>query len=132
MQSPFEGAYQHAVYNRMLAMVYSALDYGASPEDYRMRFRKEWSKRGVYQLAELLLLCARPDWSEFPETFWMNPWIAKHLSVYDAASLCHFVELWLKDEPLPYLVSTDPLDEDRKVKDLERLHSALNRSNVRL
>jgi hypothetical protein len=125
-KSPVEDAYHQAVYNRLLSMIYSALNYGVSPEQRKI-FRKDWNERGSFQLAELLLRCAHPDWASYAETFWMNPWIAKHLLACDAGSLCHFIDQWLDDQPLPQLVSEDPLVEDRKVKDLERLFSALNR-----
>jgi len=109
-------------------MIYSALNGGRSPRE-RKRFRKEWTERGCYQLAELLIQCGRPDWASYPEGFWVDPWIGKHLEVYahDPASLCYLLNLWLENEPLPFAVDEDPYVEDRKVKDLERLFNALNR-----
>jgi hypothetical protein len=41
--------------------------------------------------------------------------------------LCYILEQWLDNEPLPVAVSEDPRVEDRKVKDLAKLYSALNR-----
>jgi len=125
IKSPIKDAYRAAVDNRLFSIVYLALNEGVSPED-RKTFRKDWVKRGSYRLAELLLRCARPDWASYPETFWMRPWIAEHLLAYEAGNLCYFIEQWLDDQPLPPLVSEDPFMEDRKVKDLETLFSALN------
>lgn len=125
-RSPIEGAYHHAVNNRLFSLVYFALNEGISPE-YRKSFRKDWSERGSYELNQLLLRCARLDWASYPETFWVNPWIAKHLLACEVGSLCYFIDQWLDDQPLPPLVSEDPLVEDGKVRDLERLFSALNR-----
>ena len=126
IKSPIEDAYRFAVHNRMLSMVYSALNGGVSPE-HRRAFRKEWVERGSYRLGELLLLCARPDWASYAETFWIDPWIAGHLLAYDAGSLCYFIDQWLENQPLPLSVSEDPLVEDHKAKELERLSAALNR-----
>jgi hypothetical protein len=106
-------------------MVYSALNGGVSPED-RDNFRKDWNERGSYRLNELLLQCACSDWASYPETFWIDPWIAEHLRTYDAGDLCYHIDQWLRSEPLPPDVSQDPLVENSKVKDLERLFSALN------
>jgi hypothetical protein len=126
IRSPIEDAYHHAVYDRLYSMVYSALNYGIDAE-YRQSFRRDWTERGSYSLAQLLLRCARPDWASHPETFWINPWISEHLIVCEAASLCQIIDEWLADEPLPLLVSEDPEVEDKKVKQLERLFTALNR-----
>lgn len=124
-KSPIESAYHLAVHNRMLSLIYSALNDGVSPDD-RESFRKDWAERGSYRLAELLLRCARSDWSSYPETFYVNPWIAAHVRGHAPESLCYFIDQWLEGKPLPLLVSVDPLVEDRKVKELEKLHSALN------
>jgi len=126
IKSPVEDAYHHAVRNRLLSLVYCALNEGVPPED-RKHFRKDWSQRGSDVLNQLLLQCARSDWASYPETFWVNPWIAQHLLVYEVGDLCYYIDQWLDDQPLPPLVSADPLVEDLKVKDLERLFSALNR-----
>jgi hypothetical protein len=67
------------------------------------------------------------EWNSYPETFWINPWVAKHLLEIDANSLFYIVDQWLADEPLPDFIDPDPLVEDQKVKDLHRLFSALNR-----
>jgi hypothetical protein len=83
--------------------------------------------RRALQHHQVLLLCARPDWASYPDTFSVDPWIAKHLQAHEAGSLCYIIDQWLDDQPLPPLVSEDPLVEDRKVKDLTRLFSALNR-----
>jgi hypothetical protein len=120
--SPIKDAYHHAVYNRVVSMVYCALN-GSGSTDY---IRKDWKKRGTYQLTQLLLQCARPDWSSHPETFWIAPWIADHLRASDPNRLYYIVDQWLEGQPLPYLVSDDPFVEDAKVKELERLFSALN------
>ena len=125
-RSPIEDAYRHAVHNRLLSSVYCALNYGVDAE-YRKSFRKDWSERGSYNLAQLLLQCARPDWTSYPETFWMNPWIGEQLKASEPSGLCYFIDQWLEDQPLPALVSDDPYVEDGKVKELERLFSALNR-----
>lgn len=126
MKSPIEDAYRHALQNRLLSSVYCALNDGVDAKS-RKRFRKDWRERGSYNLAQLLLQCARPDWTSYPETFWMNPWVAEQLKASEPDSLCYFIDQWLDDEPLPFLVSDDPQDEDRKVIELKRLFSALNR-----
>jgi hypothetical protein len=124
-KSPIEDAYYHAVSNRLFSLVYFALNDGV-PLDGRKSFRKEWSERS-YELNQVLLLCARPDWASYPDTFSVDPWIAKHLQAHEVGSLCYIIDQWLDDQPLPPLVSEDPLVEDRKVRDLARLFSALNR-----
>lgn len=126
IKSPIKAAYTHAIYNRLHSMVYFALNEGIPPED-RRAFRRDWAERGSYLLAQLLLQCARPDWASHPETFWVDPWIAEHLLACEAGSLCYFIDQWLDDRPLPPFVSEVPLVEDHKVKELERLFSALNR-----
>jgi hypothetical protein len=125
-KSPIEDAYRAAVSNRLLSIVYFALNDVIPPED-RKSFREEWSERGTLRLGELLLRCTRPDWAEYPETFCLRPWIAENLRGCEPDSLCYVLEQWLDNEPLPPEVSEDPREEDRKVKDLARLFSALNR-----
>jgi hypothetical protein len=125
-KSRIEDAYHFAVNNRLFSMVYFALNGGVSSKN-RKRFRKDWRERGSYYLTQLLLHCASPDWNSYPEAFWINPWVAEHLRGCDPSSLYFIIDQWLDDEPLPTLVSADPSEEDRKVKDLEKLHSALNR-----
>ena len=126
IKSPIETAYHRAVHNRLFSMVYFALNESV-PAEHRKRFRKVWSERGSYHLIELLKQSASPNWESFPETFWMNPWIAEHLRACDPSGLFYIVDQWLADEPLPIEVSVDPHEEDRKVQDLKRLFSALNR-----
>jgi hypothetical protein len=126
IKSPIEDAYWHAVSNRLFSMVYSALNGGVPLEDRKL-FRKDWNERGTYHLNLLLLQCARPDWSSHPETFWIDPWIAEHLLAREEGSLCYIIDQWLDNQPLPYLVSEDPLVEDEKVRDLKKLFLALNR-----
>lgn len=126
IKSPIEDAYHDAVFHRLLSIVYFALNDGVPPE-HRKNFRKDWVKRGSYLLGQLLLRCASPDWASYPETFWVDPWIAENLLASEAGSLCYFIDQWLDDQPLPPLVSEDPRVEDRKVKELQRLFSALNR-----
>jgi hypothetical protein len=109
-------------------MIYSALNGGRSPKE-RKRFRKEWTERGCYHLAELLIQSGRPDWASYPEAFWVAPWIGAHLQAYrhEPASLCYVLNKWLENEPLPFAVDEDRYVEDRKIKDLEKLFKALNR-----
>lgn len=125
-KSPIEAAYHDAIAHRLHSMVYLALNEGVPAED-RRRFRKDWSERGSYHLIQLLKHSASPDWNFYPETFWVNPWVAKHLKEIDANSLFYIVDQWLAGEPLPDFIDPDPLVEDRKVKDLHKLFSALNR-----
>ncbi len=125
-KSPIENAYYNAVSNRLFSIVYFVLDEHVPPED-RESFRKDWAERGSYHLAEILLRCASPDWASYPETFCMRTWIAEHLVAYEPARLCYIIDQWLDGQPLPPLVSDDPLVEDRKVKELGKLFSALNR-----
>jgi hypothetical protein len=125
-KSPIELAYHNAVSNRLFSMVYFALNEGVSSE-CRKSFRKDWRGRGSYHLVQLLKRSASPDWESYPETFWMNPWIADNLRAVDEDRLYYIIDQWLDDRPLPSLVSEDPRVEDRKVRDLERLFSALNR-----
>lgn len=106
-------------------MVYWALNEGVQPED-RKSFRREWGERGSYALNQLLLQCTGPDWASYPETFWIDPWIGEHLSKYQVGDLCWYIDQWLDDQPLPPAISPNPLVEDGKTKDLERLFSALN------
>jgi hypothetical protein len=105
-------------------MVYAALNGGIEPK-YRKRFRKDWSERS-YELNELLLLCSRPDWASYPDTFWVDPWVAEHLLAHPEGSLCYYIDQWLAAEPLPPDVSEFPVVENNKIKELERLFSALN------
>jgi hypothetical protein len=126
IKSPIEDAYRHAVHNRLLSSIYCALNYGVEPE-YRKSFRKDWRERGSYNLAQLLLQCARPDWSSYPETFWINSWIGELLRTCEPRDLCYFIDEWLEDKPLPPFVSDAPQDEDSKVRELRKLFSALNR-----
>ena len=114
-------------------MVYAALKGGVPPED-RKRFRKEWSEEGSHPLREVLLNCGRPDWTSYPDTFWIDPWIWEHLIAHcggiqnpDPGFLCYFIDQWLENEPLPEIVSEDPLVEEEKVRELKRLFAALNR-----
>jgi hypothetical protein len=107
-------------------MVYSALNGGVEAKEQKS-FRKEWRDHGSYLLAELLLRCASPDWSDYGDTFWINPWIAEHLRPYEPNELCYVMDQWLANKPLPQNVSDDPLVEHQKVPDLERLSAALNR-----
>lgn len=125
-KSPIEDAYHVAVSNRLFSIVYFALNDGIPPQD-RKNFQKDWTERGTLRLGELLLRCARADWASYPETFYVNPWIVEHLRGCEAGSLCYILEQWLDNEPLPVAVSEDPRVEDRKVKDLAKLYSALNR-----
>lgn len=125
IRSPIADAFHHAVDCRLFSMVYCALNLGVPPED-RNIFRNEWSERGSYNLGQLLLHCARPDWDSYPETFWVDPWIGQHLQSYEPGALCYFIDQWLDNQPLPDLISNDPLVEDQKVKELERLFTALN------
>jgi hypothetical protein len=124
-KGPVEDAYYHAASNRLFSIVYFALNDGISPGD-RKSFRKIWVEHGSFRLAELLLLCARPDWADYSETFCLRPWIADHLRAFEPANLCYILDAWLASEPLPTGVSDDPLVEDRKVKELRKLFSALN------
>jgi len=128
IKSPIEEAYWSAVSNRLFSMVYSALNGAGSPRELKL-FRKEWTERGCYQLAELLIQCGRPDWAEYPEAFWVDPWIGGHLQAYrrDPAALCYILNKWLENEPLPFDVDEDPYVEERKIRDLEKLYKALNR-----
>lgn len=123
--SPIQSALRAAVSNRLLSMVYSALN-GAISRKERKAFRKEWTERGTYGLGQLLIQCALPDWSSYPEAFWVDPWIEKHIRTYEPGNLCYVVEQWLQDEPLPVDVDEDPYVEDHKVKELEKLFIALN------
>ena|ERR1700680_2799628 len=127
MKSPIESAYHDAVYNRLVSAVYSSLNYRVPSPDERKRFRKDWSERGPYRLVELLRQCARPNWESYPEAFWIAPWIAELFLTCEPDGLFYVVNQWLEDQPLPPLVSADPREEDRKVKDLQKLFSALNR-----
>jgi hypothetical protein len=119
-KSPAEAAYHDGVTHRLHSMVYLALNEGVH-SDGRQDFRKDW------HLIQLLKRSASPEWNSYPETFWINPWVAKHLQQVDANSLFYIVDQWLANEPLPDFIDPDPLVEDRKVKDLYRLFSALNR-----
>jgi hypothetical protein len=125
-KSAIEAAYHDAVAHRLHSMAYLALNEGVPPEG-RQNFRKDWSERGSYHLIQLLKHSASSEWTSYPETFWMNPWIAKHLQVIDTNSLFYIVDQWLADAPLPDSIDPDPLVEDQKVKDLYKLFSALNR-----
>jgi hypothetical protein len=132
-KSPIETAYQNALSNRLLSMVYAALNAGVLPEG-RKSFRKDWIERGSYRLGELLLHCASPDWTSYAETFWIDPWIGKHLIAHcggaespDPGNLCYIIDEWLDNQPLPSHVSEDPLVEDDKLKELKKLFLALNR-----
>src|SRR5260370_40643786 len=106
-KSPIEDAYHNAVSNRIFSMVYSALNGGVPPED-RKSFRKEWVEEGSYRLGEVLLHCARPDWTSFPDTFWIDPWIGEHLIAHcggpispDPGTLCYIIDQWLENKSLP-------------------------------
>jgi hypothetical protein len=125
-KSPIEAAYNDAVGHRLRSIVYLSLNEGVHPEG-RRGFRKDWGERGTYHLVHLLKQSASPEWNSYPETFWISPWVAKHLQETDANSLFYIVDQWLADEPLPDFIDPDPLVEDQKVKDLHRLFSALNR-----
>jgi hypothetical protein len=114
-------------------MVYSALNNGVPLED-RKRFRKVWVEEGSYRLGEVLLNCGRPDWTSYPDTFWIDPWIWEHLIAHcggppspDPGMLCYMIDQWLEDEPLPTSVSQYPLVEEEKVRKLRILFAALNR-----
>ena len=124
-KGPIEDAYYDAIYKRLFSMVYFALNEGVAPK-YRRSFRRDWTERGSYLLGELLLLSSRPDWESHPDTFWVDPWIAKHLLEYESGSLCFIVDRWLAGDPLPPTISEDPREEDSKVRELRKLFSALN------
>jgi hypothetical protein len=128
IKSPIKSALEIAVQNRLLSMIYSALNGGTSLKE-RKRFREEWTERGCYQLAALLIQCGRPNWASCPEGFWIDPWIGGHLQAYrdDPAGLCYVINKWLENEPLPFAVDEDPYVEERKIRDLEKLFNALNR-----
>src|SRR5216684_6999643 len=93
--SPIQSAHRDAVSNRLVSMVYSALNEAISPKE-RKAFRKEWTERGSYDLGQLMLQCALPDWSSYPETFWIDPWIGEHLRAYEPGNLCYVIERWLE------------------------------------
>lgn len=125
--SPIKDALHMAHEHRLLSMVYSAVNGGRSSKELK-RFRKLWAERGCYRLEELLILCGRPDWASHPEGFWVDPWIGGHLQAYqhDPAALCYVLNKWLENEPLPFPVDEDPYVEERKIRDLEKLHKAMN------
>lgn len=125
INSPIESAYRDAVSNRLFSLVYFALNEGVPPVE-RKSFREDWIERGTDQLIRLLFHCASPDWSFYPETFWVNPWVAERLRASEAYGMYYVLERWLANYPLPPLVSDDPREEDRKVKDQARLFAALN------
>lgn len=125
INSPIESAYHTAVSGRLYSVVYFALNNGVPPKE-RQAFKKDWRGRGFGLLVELLLQCASPNWNSYPETFWVDPWIAEHLP-RGGDHLYYFVEKWVNDEPLPALISPDPCVEHQKVMELEHLYLALNR-----
>lgn len=124
-EKPIEMAYHEAVSNRLMSLVYFALNEGVAPNE-RRHFRKVWSERGTYFLGEHLLRCASADWSSYPDAFFINEWVAKLILEFDAASFTNILDRWLADEPLPLTVDEDPLVEDEKVKKLAKLFAALN------
>lgn len=102
-------------------MVYSVLN-GIKSD----RPMSEWRDLGTYQIARLIVQSAAQDWERYPETFWMDEWIAQHLRNYDPGGLCLIVDRWLQKVPLDERVSPDPREEDMKVMKLKQLSSALN------
>ena len=116
MKSPIEDAYHVAVSNRLFSIVYMALNEGVRKN--RKSFRNTWIEHGGLFLGELLLRCAGENWNSYPETFWLNPWLAGHLRRYEAGNLCAILEQWLADRPLPTGVNEDPHIEDEKVQKL--------------
>ena len=110
----------------MHSIVYSALNHGVHPDD-RKQFRKDWLDRGPEFLVQLLLRCTSPDWAAYPETFWVNPTFAPHFRVRNENGIYYFIYEWLDDKPLPPYISPDWTEEDRKVQELRKLFSALNR-----
>jgi hypothetical protein len=125
-KSPIEAAYDDALRNRALSVVYFVLNNTTSVKE-RRAFRKEWLERGSYYLVQLLRRCASADWESYPETFWISAWASGFLREAEDSSLRYAVDEWLKSEPLPPLIDEDPQAENRKVKDLYKLFSALNR-----
>lgn len=65
------------------------------------------------------------DWHG--ETLYSNPWVASQVVNYGDEDLCYILELWLGGEELPIDVDAAPFVEEEKVKNLQRLHRALNR-----
>lgn len=126
-KSPIDDALCVAIYDRLCSMVYCALNTGLDSHHDPTELRKEWRQLGSAALAHVLVLSASPDWSSYPRTFWMNPWIAEHLRGYDAHQLEHIVRDWLERTPLHSRVNDDPQVEDHKVRHLRSLLAALNR-----
>jgi hypothetical protein len=121
---PIEDAYQHALHARLHSMVYFALNNGVARHE-RKSFRKEWRERGMGLLVEHLMRCASPNWTDYLETFYIDPWVGRHL-LQAQDRLYYFVDLWLEGEPLPDSIDPDPYVEDGRVRELKRLRSALN------
>jgi hypothetical protein len=105
-------------------MVYSVLNYAADSKAQK----KVWRELGTYHVVRLLLHSAQPDWETYPDAFWIDPWIAQHFRTYESDSLFFIVDNWLQGVALGERISEDPRVEDSKVRHLEQLLSALNRS----
>lgn len=123
-KSPVESAYHDAVRNRLHSIIFSALNNGVPPKE-RKRFREHWLDQGPIYLIQLLARCAAQDWSADPDGFWVDPWFAKYLRP-ETDGIYYCLYQWLDDIPLPPNISEDPHEEDRKVRELARLYSALN------
>jgi hypothetical protein len=122
--SPIKDALREAEYNRLCSMVYFVLNEVSSKKQ-----KKEWRKLGNYHVVQLLLRSASLHSNSYPDTFWVNPWIAQHLRSCEPGGLYHIVEKWLENVSLDAHVSDDPAMEDSKVRHLEQLLSALNRNS---
>ena len=125
-KSPIESAYIEAVTNRLFSMVYFVLNQVFPPKE-RKQFRKDWEERSTHQLTQLLKQSASLKWESHPGAFWINPWIAEQLRAIEADRLYYIVDQGMEGQPLPPNIDADPSVEDRKVRDLHRLFSALNR-----
>lgn len=120
MTSPIEPALAAAEHDRLLSMVYSALDP-------MQEFREEWRELGSDHVFQLLLNSSRPNWSDYPGAFWIAPWIAQHILSCEPHGLFYIVDRWLEGSALPPGVSDDPIVENARVQHLRRLYAALNR-----
>lgn len=115
--------------DRLWSLVYSALKSAViywESED----FRGDWRERGGDGLAEALVraACSKwpPDSYSYPQTFWMDHWIAQFLRDRTPNELAFIVSEWLDGKPLPPGISDDPAEEDRRVRELKRLLLKLN------